>query len=94
MHVGAERSKRTADLLEEFLRSSPQLDPETIALVESYATSQRTLNRLYASAVTSGRTELKPEEKEAAADCIRLEVFLIPEICERIDFDSLVIDSP
>lgn len=90
MHMGAERSKRTADLLDEFLTTSPPLDSDIIALVETYAASQRTLSKQFASAVADGRTDLTTEESEIAAECARQEFFLTDEICKRIDFDSLV----
>ena len=93
MHVGAAQSKRTADLLDDFLKGSPQLDSETLALVAIYAKNQRTCQEQFAAAVTAGRTDLTPEEQEITAECSRQELFLIDEICTRIDFGSLVTES-
>jgi hypothetical protein len=68
MHMGFARSKRTADLLDEFLSASPPLDSDIITLVETYVSIQRKYNEQFAAAVAAGRTELTSEESKIAAE--------------------------
>lgn len=90
MHLGAAQSKRTAELLNDFLSSSPPLDSELLQLVNVYARSQHQLHKQFATAIAAGRSDLTSDELEIATECGRQEFFLIEEIGKRIDFDSLV----
>ncbi len=94
MHMGAANARRTADCLEEFLERSPPLDKELLELVEVYAVLNRKLEQQFASAVADGRSDLNEEEAAIAHDCGRQDMFLFREICEQIDFDSIVTTSP
>lgn len=94
MHMGAERARRTARLLEEFLATSPQLDSELLHLVDDYAKVARKLEAQFNAALDQDRTDLTGDEIATAQNCAKTELMLQSEICERIDFDSLVTISP
>ena len=94
MHMGAEDARRTAMLLEGFLATSPALDTELLDLVDAYAKTERKLEAQFKAAVDEGRSELVGDEVEIALNCGKAVMMLQSEICERIEFDSLVTVSP
>jgi hypothetical protein len=94
MQMGAASARRTAELLEEFLATSPRLDAELLDLVGAYAKSERKLEAQFKAAVDDGRPELVGEELDIALNCAKAGMMLRVEICERIEFDSLVTISP
>lgn len=90
MHMGAASAKRSAELMEQFLAEPTPLDAELIGLVKTYAANSRLRGEQFAAAVSANRPELNEQESEIAGECARQALFLGKEICERIDFDSLV----
>ncbi|MDB4634040.1 hypothetical protein OAG76_01410 [Rubripirellula sp.] len=90
MHMGAASAKRSAELMEQFLAEPTPLDAELIGLVKTYAANSRLRGEQFAAAVSANRPELNEQEGEIAGECARQDLFLGKEICERIDFDSLV----
>ncbi len=94
MHMGAANAGRTAKSLEAFLARSLPLDKKLLELIEVYAVLNRKHEQQFASAIADARGELNDEEAAVASDCARHDMFLFREICEQIDFDSIVTTSP
>ncbi|KAA1257073.1 hypothetical protein LF1_56350 [Rubripirellula obstinata] len=92
--MGAERARRTAALLDDFLAASPPLDTETLNLVAAYAETERKLHAQFQAAVDDGRADLTGDELEVSQDCSLAGMTLQQELCQRIDFDALVTVYP
>ena len=90
MHMGAESGKRSAAIFDAFLAESHPLDPDTIQLVERYRDLQLKYSEQFATAVAENRSELNEMELKITTDCSRQILPLGTEICQRIDYDSLV----
>ena len=90
MHLGSGHAAATAAACEDCLSKSPPFDDELLALIEAYAKSSRRLEAQFRSAIEDERGELNAEEADIASECGRNDFFLLNEILQRIDYDSLV----